>query len=182
MAEFYMRDITEKAGLGRYFQIASAATTTEEIQNGRGKPVYPPARKELARHGIGTPDNDLGVSEKRATLMKRSDYDRYDMLIGMDEENRYDMRRIVGGDPEHKISLLLDITDHPRDVADPWYTRDFSATWRDIEEGCGALLDLCRETLTARKYYQTEIGPVCMNTMEHEDYMEELAERQGHRK
>ena len=133
MAEFVMKDMVEKAGAADRFEIASAATTTEEIWGGVGNPVYPPARKKLAEHGIR-------CDGKRARLLRREDYDHYDMLIGMDLENLSDMQYICGGDPEHKISLLMDYTKRPGSVADPWYTRDFEATWRDVEEGCRGLL------------------------------------------
>ena len=136
-----MKDLVRKRGLEDRFEIASAATHTDEIWNGRGSPVYSPAKRELARHGIGTPDNELGVSRKRARLMNRGDYQHYDYIVGMDLENRYDMRDICGGDPAGKISLLLDHTDRPGQVADPWYTRDFKATWEDISEGCEAFLE-----------------------------------------
>ena len=129
MAEFVMKDMVEKAGLAREIRVASAATTTEEI----GNPVYPPARRKLAEHGIS-------CEGKTARQMRRSDYERYDLIIGMDQENLYDMRRICQGDPEGKIHLLMDFTDRPGDVADPWYTRDFEATWRDVEDGCRGLL------------------------------------------
>ena len=134
MAEFYMKDILRKRGLEDCFRIASAATTDEEIVNGIGNPVYPPARRELLSHGI-SPDG------KRSVVLRREDYAKYDRIIGMDGENLVDMKRILGGDPEGKISLLLDHTGSPRDVADPWFTGDFRATWRDIEKGCTALLE-----------------------------------------
>ena len=140
MAEFVMKDMIRRQGLDKEFYIESAATTTEEIWGNRGNPIYPPAIRELQHHGIGTPDNDLGASSKRARLLKKKDYNEYDYLIGMDRENLYDMRYICGGDPDGKISLLLDYTDQPRDVADPWYTRNFGKTWDDIENGCQALL------------------------------------------
>ena len=134
MAEFCMKDLARKAGVSDRLEIASAATSTEEIWNGIGNPVYPPARRELARHG-------LSCEGKRAVQMTRADYGKYDLLIGMDHGNLRDMRRICGGDPEGKIHLLLDFTDHPADVADPWWTGDFETTWRDVEEGCQALLN-----------------------------------------
>ena len=130
MAEFVMKDMVEKAGLAKEIRVASAATTTEEIDN----PVYPPARRKLAEHGIS-------CEGKTARQMRYSDYERFDLIIGMDQENLYDMRRICMGDPEGKIHLLMDYTDRPGDVADPWYTRDFEATWRDVEEGCRGLLE-----------------------------------------
>jgi len=129
MAEFVMKDMVEKAGLAREIRVASAATTTEEI----GNPVYPPARGKLAEHGIS-------CEGKTTRQMCWPDYERFDLIIGMDQENLYDMRRICQGDPEGKIHLLMDFTDRPGDVADPWYTRDFEATWRDVEDGCRGLL------------------------------------------
>ena len=129
MAEFVMKDLVEKAGLADAFSIASAATSTEEIGNG----VYPPALRMLAAHGIG-------CAGKTARQMTRRDYEAYDLLIGMDSANLRNMRRICGGDPAGKIRLLLDYTRRPGDVADPWYTGDFAATWRDVDEGCRGLL------------------------------------------
>lgn len=143
MCEFIMKDLVRKAGHEDEFEIASAATTSEEIWNGIGNPVYPPAKRVLMAHGIGVPGNELGVGEKRARLLKRSDYAHYDRIIGMDDENMYDMRSILGGDPDGKLSLLMDYTDRPGEVSDPWYTRDFNATWRDAYEGCQGLLDAC---------------------------------------
>ena len=130
MAEFVMKDLVKKAGLADRFEIASAATSTEEI----GNPVYPPARRKLAEHGIG-------CAGKTAGQLRREDYDAWDYLVGMDSANLRNMRRICGGDPEGKISLLLDYTDHPGDVADPWYTGDFETTWKDVLAGCRRLLD-----------------------------------------
>ena len=129
MAEFVMKEIVRAEGREAEFQIASAATSTEEL----GNPVYPPVRRLLAAHGID-------CSGKTARQLRRSDYDDYDLLIGMDDANLRNMQRICGGDPERKIHLLMDYTDHPHSVADPWYTRDFEATWRDVNEGCRALL------------------------------------------
>lgn len=130
MAEFVMKQLVEQAGCARRFEIASAATSTEEI----GNPVYPPARRKLAEHGIS-------CAGKTARRMTRADYDRYDLLIGMDRENLAGMHRICGGDPAGKIHLLLDYTARPGSVADPWYTGDFDATWRDVQAGCRGLLD-----------------------------------------
>lgn len=129
MAEFVMKRLVEEAGRADEFEIASAATSTEEI----GNPVYPPARRKLAEHGIG-------CAGKTARQLRRSDYDHYDLLIGMDQYNLRNMQRMCGGDPDGKIHLLLDYTDRPGDVADPWYTDNFDATWRDCLEGCTALL------------------------------------------
>lgn len=129
MAEFVMKDLVKKAGLEGKFLIESAATSTEEI----GNSVYPPARQKLAEHGIS-------CKGKTARQMNSSDYNRYDLLIGMDSWNIRNMNRICGGDPEGKIHMLMDYTNRPGEVADPWYTDDFEATWRDVLEGCQALL------------------------------------------
>ena len=133
MAEFVMKDLVKKAGLEDKFLIESAATSTEEI----GNSVYPPARQKLAEHGIS-------CKGKTARQMNSSDYNRYDLLIGMDSWNIRNMNRICGGDPEEKIHMLMDYTNRPREVADPWYTDDFEATWRDVLEGCQALLKTIR--------------------------------------
>ena len=130
MAEFVMKDLVKKTGRDSQFYIESAAVSAEEL----GNPVYPPARRELAAHGIS-------CEGKTARQMTRVDYARFDLLVCMDSSNLRRMERICGGDPEGKMSLLLDHTGHPGDVADPWYTGDFSATWRDIEAGCRALLE-----------------------------------------
>ena len=129
MAEFVMKDIVAKAGRSAEFEIASAATSTEEL----GNPVYPPARAKLAEHGIG-------CAGKTARQLTRADYNKYDLLIGMDSANIRNMTRICGGDTDGKIRLLLDYIGQHRDVADPWYTRDFEATWQDVLAGCTALL------------------------------------------
>ncbi|MCR5099850.1 MAG: low molecular weight phosphotyrosine protein phosphatase [Butyrivibrio sp.] len=134
MAEFILKDMVKKKGVQNQFEIQSAATTSDEIWNGVGNPIYAPARKCLEGHGVEY------STEKRARLLTARDYDKYDYLIGMDSENRYDMRRILGEDNEGKVSLLLDFTDSPRDVADPWFTRDFEVTYRDVVEGCEAFL------------------------------------------
>ena len=130
MAEFVMKDLVKKAGLEGEFEIASAATSTEEI----GNPVYPPARRKLAEHGIS-------CAGKTARQLRKSDYDHYDYLVGMDSANLRNMHRICGGDPKEKLSLLLDWTSRPGSVADPWYTGDFEETWQDVSEGCRGLLD-----------------------------------------
>ena len=131
MAEFVMKDLASKAGLSHEYYIESAATSTEEI----GNAVYPPARRKLAEHGISS-------KGKTARQMNRADYDRFDLLIGMDEWNIRNMTRICGGDPEGKICKLMDFTPRPGDVADPWYTGDFEATWQDVLLGCQCLLNL----------------------------------------
>ena len=129
MAEFVMKDMVRQAGLQEQFYIESAATSTEEI----GNEVYPPAKRKLAENGIS-------CKGKTARQMTRSDYDRFDLLIGMDEWNLRNMHRICGGDPKGKIHKLLDFTARGGDVADPWYTGDFEATWRDVNEGCREIL------------------------------------------
>lgn len=130
MAEFVMKDLVRKAGREHDFYIESAATSTEEI----GNEVYPPAKRKLAEHSIG-------CKGKTARQMTRRDYDRFDLLIGMDSWNIRNMNRICGGDPEQKIHKLLDFTDRMDDVADPWYTGNFEATWCDVLEGCQCLLE-----------------------------------------
>ena len=130
MAEFVMKGMVKKAGLEKEYEIASAATSTEEI----GNPVYPPARRLLAKHGIDT-------AGKTARQLNRGDYAKYDLLIGMDHSNLNNMLRICGGDPEGKIHLLMDYTNRPGDVADPWYTGDFEVTWVDVNEGCRGILE-----------------------------------------
>ena len=129
MAEFVMKWLVKEAGRESEFEIASAATSTEEI----GNPVYPPARRKLAEHGISS----VG---KYARQITRRDYQYYDLIVGMDQWNLRNMRRMLGGDPDNKICLLMDYTDRPGDVADPWYTGDFEATWLDVLEGCKGML------------------------------------------
>ena len=130
MAEFVMKDLVKKAGLSKEFEIASAATSREEL----GNPVYPPARRELQKHG-------LSCSGKYARQMTAADYDRYDYIPIMDRNNERNIMRIIGSDPEHKVHLLMAYAGSSRDVADPWYTGDFEATWNDVTEGCKALLE-----------------------------------------
>ncbi len=149
MAEFVMKDIVNKQGLSQAFHIESSATHTDEIWNGVGSPVYPPARAKLREHGIGTADNELGVSEKRARLTSRADYGKFDFIIGMDSANMRNLNGIFGGDPDKKVYKMLDFTDRSGDVADPWYTGNFDATWRDVSEGCHGLF---RQILTDPKY------------------------------
>ena len=126
MAEYVMKYLVEQAQLTDQYMIASAATSTEEI----GNPVYPPARRKLAEHGIS-------CNGHAARQMTRADYQRYDLLIGMDSANLRNMTRIASGDPEGKIRPLL----YDKDVADPWYTGNFEATWQDVLRGCQALLE-----------------------------------------
>ena len=133
MAEFIFKSMLEQRRLSDSFTVASAATSTEEIYNGRGNPVYPPAVRELAKHGIS-------CAGKHAAVLQRSDYAKYDLLIGMDSANIRNMHRMLGGDPDRKIHKLMDYTTRPGDVADPWYSDRFDIAYRDIEEGCAALL------------------------------------------
>lgn len=130
MAEFVLKDLVKKRGMEGDFVIASAATSTEEI----GNPVHPGTARRLGREGIST-------AGKYAVQLKRADYDRYDYFLGMDHWNVGNMERILGGDPEHKIHLLLDFAGRPgEEIADPWYTGDFERTYGDILEGCTGFL------------------------------------------
>ena len=133
MAEFIFKSMLAKRGIAQDFTVSSSATSTEEIWNGVGNPVYPPAKAELAMHGIS-------CDGKRAVQLKRSDYEKYDLFIGMDSANIRNMHRIFGGDPEGKIKKMMDYTPRGGDVTDPWYTDRFDITYRDIEEGCRGLL------------------------------------------
>ena len=134
MAEAVMKKLAAERGLSAEFEIASAGTSDEE----RGNGVYPPAARKLREKGVEVP-------RRGAVRMTAADYAHYDLLIGMEERNLAAMRRIAGGDPAGKIRRLLDYTDRPGDVADPWYTGDFETAYGDILRGCEALLDaLCR--------------------------------------
>ena len=130
MAEFVFLDMIKKRHIEDAFVVDSAATSTEEI----GNPVH---------HGTVSILRKMGVAcgEHRAVQLKRSDYERYDLIIGMDEANRRNIMRILGSDPDSKVCLLLDFSDRPRDIADPWYTGDFTCSYNDIVEGCTALLN-----------------------------------------
>lgn len=139
MAEFVMKKLAKEAGREADFEIASAATSTEEL----GNPVYPPAKRKLAEHGIS-------CQGKTARQMTRKDYDYYDLIIVMDQNNVRNLHRRLGEDSEHKIVLLMDFTDRPGDVADPWYTGDFEATWKDILEGCEGLLKVLNDCSAER--------------------------------
>lgn len=129
MAEFVMKSIVGERGLSDRFTIESAATSTEEI----GSPVHPGTRKILEREGID-------CSGKTARQMQRSDYDRFDLLIGMDEANVRNMLRMLGGDPAGKVHKLLEFAGSEADIVDPWYTGDFEATYDDVHAGCVGLL------------------------------------------
>ena len=134
MAELVMKDLVRRRGLAGGYEIASAATSREEI----GNRIYPPARRKLAAHGIPLEDH-------RARQMTPADYDRYDWIVAMDRANLRNIRRIIGGDPHGKVRLLLDFADRPgEEVADPWYTGDFDAAWQDVIRGCGGLLEATR--------------------------------------
>ncbi|MBQ7029003.1 MAG: low molecular weight phosphotyrosine protein phosphatase [Thermoguttaceae bacterium] len=130
MAEFAMKDLVAKAGRADEFEIASAATSAEEL----GNPVYPPARRKLSEHGIS-------CAGKTARRLRPDDFERWDMLIGMDDWNRRNMMRVCPKGREDKVSLLLDYTDDPRDLVDPWYTNDFDAAWNDVLAGFEGLLN-----------------------------------------
>ncbi len=131
MAEFILKDMTTRAGIKHLFEIASAATSYEEI----GNEIYFAAKRKLAEHGITA----VG---KTARKIQREDYGRWDVLIGFDKENIQKMKEYFGGDPERKIHLLMDYTEKPNIVIeDPWYTGDFDRAWDDICEGCLGLLN-----------------------------------------
>jgi len=131
MAEFVLKDMIEKRGLGRSLLIDSSATSTEEI----GNPVHVGTKNKLKEFGIST-------EGKRAVQLCKKDYDKYDYLIGMDKKNIINMRKILGGDPNNKIFRFLDISKNERDIADPWYTGDFDRTYNDIFEGCEAFCNM----------------------------------------
>lgn len=133
MAEFILKKMVDEKGIGDKFYIASCATSTEEIWNGVGNPVYPPAQRELKKHGIS-------CGNKRAVQLTKSDYNKYDYLICMDEFNLYNMLDMLGGDPENKIRKLMSFTSRPGSVADPWFSGDFETAYNDIYEGCEGLL------------------------------------------
>ena len=138
MAEFFFKDMVQKKGLADLFYISSSATSTEEIWNGVGNPVYPPAREELAKHGIS-------CKGKRAVQITKNDYSKYDYILGMDQWNMKNMMRILRTDPDSKVKLLLDYSERPRDIADPWYTGNFTLTYSDIVEGCESFLQYLEE-------------------------------------
>ncbi|MBE6853967.1 MAG: low molecular weight phosphotyrosine protein phosphatase [Ruminococcus sp.] len=133
MAEFILKKKLSDMGQSENFYVRSSATSTEEIYNGYGNPVYPPAKAELAKHGIS-------CEGKFAVQLKKSDYENYDYFIGMDTANIRNMNRILGGDKEGKIYKLMSFAGRGDDVADPWYSGDFQTTYRDISEGCSGLI------------------------------------------
>ena len=130
MAEFIFKDMLKKCGREAEFIVASSATSTEEIWNGMGNPVYPPAKSELAKHGIS-------CKGKRAVQLKKSDYDKYDLFLCMDSRNVTNTLRIFGGDPDNKVRRLI----KNKDISDPWYTDRFDVAYNDIYEGCRQLLE-----------------------------------------
>ncbi len=134
MAEFIFKDMVRKQGREDEFLIRSSATSTEEIWGDRGNPVYPPARRELKRHGIS-------CEGKTAVQLKKSDYDKYDIFAAMDSRNIRNIGLIFGSDPDGKVHKLMDFTDRKGDVADPWYTDNFEVAYNDIYDGCRALLE-----------------------------------------
>ena len=135
MAEFILRDMVERRGLSHRFHIESAATSTEEI----GNPVYNPARRELARHG-------LSCEGKTARQVRSRDYQNFDYLLCAEQYNIRNLRWIIPRDPAHKILRMLEYSDHPRDISDPWYTGNFSLAYADIVEGCESFLRHLEET------------------------------------
>lgn len=134
MAEFIFKDMIRKQGLDQDFLVRSCATSTEEIWGDVGNPVYPPAQRELKKHGIS-------CEGKRAVQLKKSDYDKYDLFIAMDSMNLRNIGRIFGKDPQNKVHKMMDYTDRKGDVADPWYTGRFDVTYTDILDGCKGLLE-----------------------------------------
>lgn len=148
ISEFVFKDMVEKQGIKQQFEIASAATSTEEIWNGRGNPIYPPAQEELKRHGIGkTAYTDF--RSKRARQVTKEDYLHYDYLLCADSNNVRNTLRITGPDTEGKVKLLLDfVPDHKKNhasIADPWYSGRFDETYRDVVLGCTAFLEYLRK-------------------------------------
>lgn len=134
MAEFVMKDIVTRASNADRFTIASAATSTEEI----GNPVHRGTREKLRQYGIS-------VAGKTAVQMKRSDYGKYDYLIGMDDWNIRNILRITGGDPDGKVHKLLEFAGRSGDIADPWYTGNFDETYEDVKAGCEGLMKILTE-------------------------------------
>ncbi len=133
MAEMILKELVRRRGIAEQFVIASCATSTEEICGGIGNPVYPPAQAELKRRGIP-------CEMRRAVQLCRADYAKYDYLIGMDRANLRNMQRMLGGDPDGKLLLLMDFTPQGGEVADPWYSGHFDAAFHDIYAGCEGLL------------------------------------------
>lgn len=145
MAEIIFRDLVLKSGRSDEFIIASSATSSENVWNGTGAEVYPPAKKILAKHG-------LSADGKRAVQLKAGDYDKYDLFICMDRYNVRTVSRIFSGDKDGKIRMLMDFTGRPGDVSDPWYTGDFETAYNDIYEGCKGLLYYFETNKSDRDY------------------------------
>jgi len=133
MAEFVFKKMIDEKGLSSKYEASSSATSSEEIYNGMGNPVYPPAVRELAKHGIS-------CNNKRAVQLKKDDYKKYDMFVCMDSLNILNIKRIFPSDIDCKIYKLLDFTEKGGDVADPWYSGDFETTYYLIREGCECLI------------------------------------------
>lgn len=140
MVEFIFKKMVAEHGMQNDVFVASCATSTETIWHGQGEPVYPPAARELARHGIS-------CDGKRSVQLTKADYENYDLLICMDSNNVRNAMRILGFDPQNKLCKLMDFTSRPGDVADPWFTGDFKTTYRDITDGCTALLDKLKKEI-----------------------------------
>ncbi|MCR4670165.1 MAG: low molecular weight phosphotyrosine protein phosphatase [Saccharofermentans sp.] len=140
VAEFILKDLADSEGLSDLIYCESRATHTDEIWNGYGSPVYPPMKKILSRHGIS-------CEGKQATLISRTEYNRFDLIIGMDEENMSVLRRMFDGDPEGKVHLLTEYADKNKGlhIEDPWYTGNFEKVYGQIEEGCIGLMDYLKE-------------------------------------
>lgn len=135
MAEFVMKKLVREEGLENMFFISSCATSREEIWNGVGNPIYPPAQREMNKRGVPFD------SSKRAVQLKAEDYGKYDYLIGMDKMNIRNIMRIISSDTEGKVYRLMDFTERKGDVADPWYSNRFDTAFNDIYEGCRCLLE-----------------------------------------
>ena len=135
MAEFIFRDMIRRQNLSDKIQVASAATSREEI----GNSIYPPAKRKLSKYGISSDGH-------RARQITKQDYETYDYLLAMEQYNIRNMMRILGSDPKNKVSRLLDFAARPRDIDDPWYSGDFETAYRDIYEGCEALLSHIRRS------------------------------------
>jgi protein-tyrosine phosphatase len=144
MAEFIFKNMLEENNMSDEFYVVSSATSSEEIWNGVGNPVYPPAKAILAHHGIS-------CKGKHAVQLKKEDYEKYDMFIAMDRNNIRNISRIFGYDPDKKVSLLMDYTSRKGDVADPWYSDDFETAYNDIYEGCTGLLEYLKNNTAHTK-------------------------------
>lgn len=129
MAEFLLKDMVKKEGLADRFVIASAGTSREEL----GNPVHQGTLKKLAQ-------DHISAAGKQAVQLTKEDYDKYDLILGMERVNVRNILWIIGSDPQEKVHRLLDFTEQPRDIADPWYTGDFEIACAEIKSGCAALL------------------------------------------